>query len=180
VTLSESKTASRILTIGHSIRSLEELIELLQAHGVTQLIDVRTIPRSRRHPQFNRETLPDSLASTGISYRHLKGLGGLRKPIPESPNQGWQNASFRGYADYMQTREFVENVEELINLARGDTIALMCAEALPWRCHRVLIADALLVRGLTVEHIMSRHRRQMHALTPWAKVEGKSLVYPRP
>jgi uncharacterized protein (DUF488 family) len=174
----EHETAPDVLTIGHSTRTIEEFIELLQAHGATEVVDVRTVPRSRRNPQFNRDTLPDSLRAAGIGYVHMPGLGGLRRPRPDSPNMGWRNLSFRGYADYMQTVEFEEQLGALIERARQGRPALMCAEALPWRCHRSLIADALVVRGYHVEDIMSATRRQPHALTPWAHVEGTRVSYP--
>jgi len=167
-----------VFTIGHSTRGLAEFIRLLQAHGVTQVVDVRTVPRSRHNPQFNRETLSDSLKAAGIGYMHQPGLGGLRHPRADSHNAGWRNASFRGFADYMQTPEFAAGLQTVIERARQGQIALMCAEAVPWRCHRSLIADALLVRGIPVEHILSASRRQVHELTPWARVEGTSLTYP--
>ena len=151
---------------------------MLQAHAVTQVTDVRTIPRSRHNPQFNLESLPQSLKQAGISYVHLAGLGGLRHASRSSPNTGWRNASFRGYADYMQTPEFEKALQELIELSAQGTTALMCAEAVPWRCHRSLIADALLVRGIQPEHIMSRTSRNVHTLTPFAKVRGKRITYP--
>jgi uncharacterized protein (DUF488 family) len=169
-----------VLTIGHSTRSLEEFIETLQAHGVTLVADVRTVPRSRHNPQFNRETLPDALAAAGIGYVHLAGLGGLRRALADSVNTGWRNASFRGFADYMQTAEFAKNLQELLDLAREARFALMCAEAVPWRCHRSLIADALSVRGVAVEHIMNRKTSQPHRLTAFAKVAGARLSYPPP
>jgi uncharacterized protein (DUF488 family) len=169
-----------ILTIGHSTHPLESFVQLLQAHGVTLVADVRTVPRSRHNPQFNRETLPGELKLAGIGYAHLPGLGGLRHPRVDSPNRGWHNASFRGYADYMQTPEFGENLEALIRLAEEERLALMCAEAVPWRCHRSLIADALWVRGIPVEHIMSLRGRQPHRLTGFARVEGGlALTYPQ-
>lgn len=167
-----------ILTIGHSTHTLDVFIKLLHTHGVKHVIDVRTVSRSRHNPQFNRETLPNSLKAVGIAYTHMPGLGGLRRPRPDSPNTGWRNASFRGFADYMQTPEFRENLETLTELASKDRIALMCAEALPWRCHRSLIADALLVRKIQVEHIMNEKHRQTHKLTPWAKVDGIKITYP--
>ncbi|HEY8710986.1 MAG TPA: DUF488 domain-containing protein [Burkholderiaceae bacterium] len=134
--------------MGHSTRLIEEFIELLVAHGVTQLVDVRTVPRSRHNPQFNAETLPGRLAAVNIGYAHAPGLGGFRRSTPDSPNAGWRNLSFRGYADYMQTADFSENLVSLIELAQQDRVALMCAEAVPWRCHRSLIADALVVHGV--------------------------------
>jgi|DewCreStandDraft_1066081.scaffolds.fasta_scaffold00721_19 uncharacterized protein (DUF488 family) len=168
-----------ILTIGHSTRSLDELIRLLQAYRVDLLADVRTVPRSRRNPQFNRDTLPAALHQVGISYVHLPALGGLRRPRPDSPNTGWENEGFRGYADYMQTPQFEAGLQELLDLARQSQAAIMCAEAVPWRCHRSLIADALVVRGVSVEHILSETRRQKHVLTPWAVVRDGRLYYPR-
>ena len=166
------KTPSIVLTIGHSTRTLEIFLHLLQAHRVTRLVDVRTIPRSRHNPQFNQETLPDALHAVGISYQHIAGLGGLRHTRPDSPNKAWRNMSFRGFADYMQTPEFKENLQVLIDMARQERVALMCAEAVPWRCHRSLIADAFSVRGLRVEHIMSEIQCLNHSLRPWARVTG--------
>jgi len=167
-----------VFTIGHSTRQLAEFINLVQAHGVTKIADVRTVPRSRHNPQFNLETLPHALNTASIGYVHLPELGGLRHARADSPNMAWRNASFRGFADYMQTDEFAENLERLIELAKKEHIALMCAEAVPWRCHRSLIADALTVRGITVEHIMSTAHRQPHTLTPWARVDGRRITYP--
>lgn len=167
-----------VLTIGHSNRTLEELIRLLQAHQATQVVDVRTVPRSRHNPQFNRDTLPADLQAAGIDYLHMAGLGGLRHPRPDSPNTGWQNTSFRGFADYMQTPEFAESLERLMALAEQHRVTLMCAEAVPWRCHRSLIADALTVRGYRVEHILNAKRAQPHHLTPFAHVEGTRITYP--
>jgi len=167
-----------VSTIGHSTHPIEEFIRMLAAHGIRQLVDVRTIPKSRHNPQFNRENLPASLQSVGIDYRHLPGLGGLRHPRKDSINTGWRNASFRGYADYMQTPEFAEDLDHLIQLASDAPTAIMCAEAVPWRCHRSLIADALVVRGLRVLEIMNVTKSQPHALTPFAKVEGTELTYP--
>ena len=167
-----------VLTVGHSTRPLGEFMALLKAHSVARLIDVRTVPRSRHNPQFNRDTLPAALAAEGIAYEHVAGLGGFRRPRPDSPNTGWRNASFRGYADYMQTAEFAGHLTGLIAEARRERIALMCAEAVPWRCHRSLIADALVVHGLRVEEIISGTRRQVHELTTFAKVSDKVLTYP--
>ncbi len=167
-----------VLTIGHSTMDLTKFIQLLQAHGVTLVADVRTIPRSRHNPQFNHETLPDVLRAAGIGYVHLRGLGGLRHPHADSPNMAWRNASFRGFADYMQTDEFAANMKQLIEFTGQQRVALMCAEAVPWRCHRSLIADALVVRGILTEHIMSATHRQPHTLTPWARVEGLMVTYP--
>ena len=167
-----------VLTLGHSTRPMEDFIHLLQTYSVKRVIDVRTVPRSGHNPQFNRETLPADLRSAGIGYTHLPGLGGLRHPRVDSLNMGWRNSSFRGYADYMQTEEFETNLNEMIQLAREEQVLLMCAEALPWRCHRSLIADALLIRGIRVEHILSQTHRQTHTLTSWAKVDGKRITYP--
>ena len=167
-----------ICTIGHSTHPLDEFVNLLKKNEITHLLDVRTVPRSRHNPQFNKETLPDSLRATGIKYTHLPGLGGLRRALKDSINEGWRNASFRGYADYMQTQEFVENVNQVIELAAHDCCALMCAEAVPWRCHRSLIADALVVRGVRVEDIIDNHGRKPHSLTPWAQTDGLKIFYP--
>jgi uncharacterized protein (DUF488 family) len=167
-----------VLTIGHSTRTLEAFIEMLQGHTVKRLVDVRTVPRSRHNPQFNRDTLPEALGAAGIRYTHMPGLGGLRHPRADSVNAAWRSDSFRGYADYMQTPEFETNLTALIEQARKERVAIMCAEAVPWRCHRSLIADALAAHGVLVEHIMSPTRRQPHKLTPWARVEGESVTYP--
>lgn len=169
---------SLIRTIGHSTRPVEALIEMLKAHGVKRLVDVRTIPRSRYNPQFNSDALAAALDRAGIAYTHMKELGGLRHARKDSPNTGWRNTSFRGYADYMQTAEFQSAMETLLELAGREPIAVMCAEAVPWRCHRSLIADALVVRGYPVEHIMSLDKTQPHSLTPFAKVDGIDLTYP--
>jgi uncharacterized protein (DUF488 family) len=172
------KCSSIVLTIGHSTRTLDEFIALLKAHGVTFVVDVRTIPRSRHNPQFNRDSLPDSLKKAGIGYVHMPGLGGLRHAKHDSINAGWRNASFRGYADYMQTPEFEKQIEELIQLAKDHRVALMCAEALPWRCHRSLIGDALTVRGIRTEDIMSLTQCRLHTLTPFAHVRCSTVTYP--
>jgi len=166
-----------VYSIGHSTRPLDEFLGLLRAHGVTHLVDARTVPRSRRNPQYNREALPEALRPAGIGYAHVPGLGGLRRPRRDSVNTAWRNAGFRGYADYMQTPEFAESLEALIALAAREHVAVMCAEAVPWRCHRSLIADALTVRQVSVEHILDGGR-QGHRLTPWARVDGVRLTYP--
>lgn len=168
----------RIYTIGHSTRTLEELVAMLRAFGVTVLADVRTIPRSRHNPQFNAETLRGKLRSRRIRYAPIPELGGLRRPRPDSPNTAWRNASFRGYADYMQTDEFEEGLAKLRDIAAEGTVAIMCAEAVPWRCHRSLIADALTARGAAVEHITSARRAAPHRLTPFARVKGGRVTYP--
>lgn len=176
--ISRAEPSPVVLTIGHSTHTMEEFLRLLQAHGATCVVDVRTVPRSRHNPQFNKTSLPRSLKKAGLGYVHMPGLGGLRHARQDSINMGWRNASFRGYADYMQTPEFEQSLDELIQLARRQQIALMCAEAVPWRCHRSLIADALLVRGIRAEDIMSATRRQIHTLTPFAKVRGTKITYP--
>ncbi|MCL4560263.1 MAG: DUF488 domain-containing protein [Chloroflexi bacterium] len=170
--------AQSILTIGHSTRSIDEFINTLKAHDIAEVIDVRTVPRSRRNPQFNRETLPGSLKAVGIDYTHLPELGGFRPVQPESPNSGWKNPSFRGFADYMRSADFESGIQKLVTLAEGNHTAIMCAEAVPWRCHRSLIADALIIRGIQVEHILSQARAQPHKLTPWAEVTPSGLIYP--
>ena len=167
-----------VFTVGHSTRPIEEFIGLLTGHRVTLLMDVRTVPGSRHNPQYNREALPGALAPHAIGYRHVPGLGGFRKPGPESPNAGWRNRSFRGYADYMQTPEFAGDLEALIEAAGRERIAVMCSEAVPWRCHRSLIADALLVRGVQVEELVGPTRTQAHRLTPFARVDGTVITYP--
>src|ERR1017187_1376325 len=173
-----AKLSPIVLTIGHSTRPLEEFIALVQAHGVTCVVDVRTVPRSRHNPPFNKTSFPRSLSKAGLGYVHAPGLGGLRHANRDSANMGWRNASFRGYADYMQTPEFAQSVEELIRWANQGRVVLMCAEAVPWRCPRSLIADALLVHGIRTEDIMSATRRQVHTLTPFAKVRGTAITYP--
>ena len=167
-----------ILTIGHSTHPIEEFVALLNAHDVRQLIDVRTIPKSRRNPQFNRDELAAALKRSKILYKHVPELGGLRHPRKDSINTAWQNASFRGYADYMQTQQFDESLRELMQEAATRRTAIMCAEAVPWRCHRSLIADALAARGVEVEHIMSPTTRKPHSFTPFARIEGQTVTYP--
>lgn len=167
-----------IFTVGHSTRPIEEFIELLRANAVKQLIDIRTIPKSRRNPQFSSEALAASLAEAGIEYVHMKALGGLRHPRKDSVNLGWRNEGFRGYADYMQTPEFNTALEAAIRLAERKPSTLMCAEAVPWRCHRSLVSDALLTRGVDVLEIISNAAPKKHTLTPFARVEGKRLTYP--
>jgi uncharacterized protein (DUF488 family) len=173
-----STPGALVCTIGHSNRTIEDLIDLLWTNEVAEVIDVRTVPRSRHNPQFNLDSLPASLAAAGIDYLHMPGLGGLRHARADSVNTGWRNASFRGYADYMQSAVFAENVDHVVQLARSRRCALMCAEAVPWRCHRSLIADALLVRGVRVEDIIGPRGRKPHALTSFARVEGLHVTYP--
>jgi uncharacterized protein (DUF488 family) len=167
-----------IFTIGHSTRPIEEFLAMLHAHGVRRLVDVRTVPRSGHNPQFNREDLSRALRANRLHYRHMPGLGGLRHPRRDSLNTAWRNSSFRGYADYMQTPEFAENLDELIELGKQELSGVMCAEAVPGRCHRSLIADALLVRGISVLEIASVTRTAPLTLHPWAYVEGTSITYP--
>ena len=188
-----------VFTIGHSTRPIEEFVHLLEAHGVEQLIDIRTVPRSRTNPQFNRDTLPNSLKDAGIEYLHMAELGGLRHARADSPNSAWRNASFRGYADYMQTPEFAAAIDRLIELGGRKQVAIMCAEAVPWRCHRSLVADALTARGIpalpepaarrpvgstscTHREQSERHRRCVHRCTqsiPQATPQRKNPEAPR-
>jgi uncharacterized protein (DUF488 family) len=167
-----------VLTLGHSTRPIDIFIELLRSHRVTQLVDVRTVPRSRHNPQFNQDALPASLAAAGIDYAHAPGLGGFRPTTADSLNLGWRNLSFRGYADYMQTPDFAENLTNVIELSLTDRVALMCAEAVPWRCHRSLIADALIVNGIPTCEVVSPKRLQPHKLTAFARVQGREITYP--
>ncbi len=167
-----------VMTIGHSTRPAKEFIHLLKAHQVTRLVDVRTVPRSRHNPQFNRSELSSALHSARLHYSYMPGLGGFRHARRDSLNTGWHNASFRGFADYMRTPEFRENLDDLITLAKSERIAIMCAEAVPWRCHRSLIADALLARGIEVREITSAIHARALTLTPWGKVSGTQVTYP--
>lgn len=167
-----------IFTVGHSTLPIERFIALLKIYNIEQLVDIRTIPRSRHNPQFNSDTLTTALALENIEYIHLKELGGLRHALKDSPNTGWRNKSFQGYADYMQTPAFENALEALIQISHGKRTAIMCAEALPWRCHRSLVADALNLRGVPVVEILSETNYQMHKLTPFARIEGMSITYP--
>ncbi len=169
-----------VLTVGHSNRTLEEFLALLQAHGVEKVIDVRRFPSSRRYPHFNGPALAAALAAVGIGYRHIPELGGRRRPRPDSVHTAWKTLGFQGYADHMETLAFQMALETVVAEAAQARIALMCAEAFPWRCHRRLIADALVVRGIRVEHIRDLQRREPHRLTPWARVEGTRLIYASP
>jgi uncharacterized protein (DUF488 family) len=167
-----------VFTVGHSTRPWTEFRDLLRAHAIRRVVDVRTIPRSRHHPQFSGPTLAKKLRAARIAYVHLSKLGGLRKAKRDSINDGWRNASFRGYADYMQTPEFAQGLQRLLKLPKDTRSALMCAEAVPWRCHRSMIADALTIRGIRVQHILSGKRTSVHSVTPFARVRGTSITYP--
>lgn len=167
-----------ILTIGHSTRTAEEFVALLRAHGVAQIADVRTVPQSRRHPQFNREALAKNLAAEGIGYRHFSALGGLRKPRPDSINTAWQHPGFRGYADHMQSAEFQRGLAELLQFASSALTSVLCAEAVWWQCHRRLLSDALVARGTPVHHILSMAAPKPHELSEFAKVEDGAVIYP--
>ena len=171
---------SFIFTVGHSTRPIDEFIELLQGHGVKEIVDVRSIPKSRHCPQFNSETLKASLKAAQIRYMRVEKLGGLRPTRKGSINLGWHNPSFRGYADYMATPEFSEGLEALMRIARARETAIMCAEAVPWRCHRSLVADALSEKGWVVRDIMSSRAAAEHRLTPFLKVIDGQLTYPVP
>lgn len=171
-------THDTIFTVGHSTLPIDDFIELLRAYDILQLVDVRTVPRSRRNPQFNADALAASLRRAGIAYVPMRSLGGLRHPRKDSPNTGWVNDSFRGYADYMQTPAFPKAIAELIELSRKARTAIMCAEAVPWRCHRSLVADALVVRGIPVIEILSATSHRPHGLTSFARVDGTSITYP--
>ena len=171
---------STLWTIGHSTRPLDEFLGLLRAHDIQVLVDVRTTPYSRRNPQFNQTLLAASLKDAGFAYRHLPGLGGRRKSRPDSVNLGWRNASFRGYADYMQQEAFWTALNELMVSGRKERTAIMCAEAVPWRCHRSLISDALVSRGWTVRHILTTAKADEHQLTSFAVVDQGALTYPAP
>lgn len=169
-----------MFTIGHSTRPIDEFVRMLDRNGVRTLLDVRTVPRSRHNPQFGEQELAASMPEAGIRYRRLPELGGLRHtPVTtESLNGAWRNASFRSYADYMQTSDFAAGIDALITLAQEQTVAIMCAEAVPWRCHRSLIGDALLVRGVRVDDIMSETSTKPHVMTEFAKVDGTRVWYP--
>jgi uncharacterized protein (DUF488 family) len=167
-----------VFTIGHSTRPFDEFLAMLRAHDVGRVADVRTAPGSRRHPQFGGAALEAALARHGVTYRHFAGLGGRRRPSADSPNGAWQHSSFRGYADHMLTREFADALAALLEWARGAPAAMMCAEAVWWRCHRRLASDALTARGVEVRHILSVERADAHELTAFARVEGERVTYP--
>jgi uncharacterized protein (DUF488 family) len=172
--------AAELWTIGHSTRPFEEFLALLISHGVRRLVDVRTVPHSRHNPQFDTTALARSLEKAGISYLHQPELGGLRKPRKNSMNAAWKNASFRGYADYMQTEGFWTALGALSTGSRNIPTAIMCAEAVPWRCHRSLIADALAMRGWTVRHILGKTKADKHKFTPFAVIDHDRITYPLP
>jgi uncharacterized protein (DUF488 family) len=167
-----------VFTLGHSTLPIEEFIQILRHYRIQCLLDIRTVPKSRHNPQFGAEALAQSLTDAGIGYRLLPALGGLRHARKDSPNAAWRNKSFRGYADYMQTEPFREGLRTLMDLARKSRVAIMCAEAVPWRCHRSLVADALQVHGIPVVEILSQTNHRMHKLTPFAHVEGQEITYP--
>ncbi len=167
-----------VWTIGHSTRTWEGFLALLREHAIRRLADVRHYPSSAHVPWTDRPVLETHLAEAGLAYVHLEDLGGYRKPEPDSRNAGWRNAGFRGYADYMATDAFRRALDRLLDLGREGRTAIMCAEAVPWRCHRGLLSDALLVRGVRVVHILAPGRTQDHVLTPFAKVHGGVVTYP--
>jgi uncharacterized protein (DUF488 family) len=175
----ETSHANTLYSVGHSNRTIEQFIALLMAHGIQQVIDIRTIPKSRHNPQFNKESLPKSLKKAHIFYTHLKELGGLRHPQKDSINTGWENLSFRGFADYMATPEFKTGLDYLKTIAVSVKTAMMCAEAVPWRCHRSLIADALTKQKWQVFHIQSKKTAPLHEITPFLKISNGNLVYPK-
>ena len=168
---------SVLYSVGHSTRTADDFVALLQAYGILGLADVRTIPGSRRHPQFGGERLRERLEREGIAYRHLAELGGLRRPRPDSRNGAWTHRAFRGYADYMETPAFEAGLDGLLAFAAGKPTAFMCAEAVWWRCHRRLIADALLARGAVVRHILSPTEAPTHELPPFARIIGRQVAY---
>ncbi len=169
-----------VFTVGHSSRPIADFIALLHAYTIEQLADIRSIPRSRHNLQFNADALSVSLPAAGIDYVPMPALGGLRHPRKDSVNTGWRNESFRGYADYMQTPAFDAALDALIRMSHEQRVAIMCAEAVPWRCHRSLVADALAVHGVPVVEILSESSYRMHTLTPFAEVDGTRLSYPEP
>lgn len=168
-----------IHTIGHSTRSITEFIELLQSHAITQLVDIRTIPKSRHNPQFGQQEIRKSLEDAGIRYVYLQALGGLRPATKRSVNGAWHNLSFRNYADYMQTDEFTQGLNELLEISKKSATAIMCAEAVPWRCHRSLVSDALLIRNVSVCEIIGKDNVREHKLTSFAVADGVSVTYPK-
>ena len=170
-------TDVRVFTIGHSTRSFDEFLALLSTHHISLLIDIRIAPASRRLPHFTRDPLAAALAGSGIRYLHLKELGGRRRPRADSPHTGWRSRGFQGYADYMDTPQWAQAIARVLEYAQTETVALMCAEAVPWRCHRNLVADGLVVRGATVLHILGTGPPARHKLTAFARVEGTRIIY---
>lgn len=177
---SKRTSVSHIWTVGHSTRTIEAFIDLLESYEIARVVDIRTVPRSRHNPQYNQDVFPSSLKGAGIQYEYLPKLGGLRHSTGNSINTGWRNSSFRNFADYMSTDSFQEGLEQLIELSKDMNTTIMCAEAVPWRCHRSLVSDALVVRKVIVEHIISTKSAYKHVLTPWAQVEGLEISYPAP
>jgi uncharacterized protein (DUF488 family) len=171
-------SSARIFTVGHSNQSIQEFLQELDAYKLKLVVDIRTIPKSRHNPQFGQKRLATSLAKRGIEYVHMAGLGGLRHTHKDSVNKAWRNASFRGYADYMQTDEFKKSLNRLIARSKRKRLVLMCAEVLPWRCHRSLVGDALFARGFSVEDIFSKTSHRLHRLTSFAKLRGENITYP--
>ena len=167
-----------VYTIGHSTRTKEEFMALLKTYAINLVLDVRSVPRSRHNPQFNKEAIAEELKTAGIKYLHIPELGGLRRPLPDSINLALENKSFRGYADYMQTKEFADYLLRLLALARENCLVIMCAEAVPWRCHRILLSDALLAKHVRVKHILAETSCLNHELTSFAQVEGTKVTYP--
>ena len=169
-----------IYASGHSTMAVEKFIRILKSNSISLVADIRTIPRSRHNPQFDSNSLEASLRAEDIGYRHMKELGGLRKPVRDSKNNAWINDSFRGFADYMQTQEYEKAIVELLEISAGEKILLMCAEGNPFRCHRSLIADTLTARGVPVYHISGSGKTRPHTITPFARVNGKNVTYPAP
>jgi uncharacterized protein (DUF488 family) len=169
---------TQIYTIGHSTHPIDEFLSMLNARGIELVVDIRAIPKSGHNPQCNSDTLSRSLKEGGIGYLHMKELGGLRRPKKDSPNRGWRNSSFQGFADYMLTRKFDASLRQLTEIAEKQRAAIMCAEAVPWRCHRSLISDALLVHGIRVIHIIGGNSTKEHELTSWARVDQLRIIYP--
>lgn len=168
-----------MFSIGHSTRAFDQFVALLRAHGICTLVDIRSIPHSRRNPQYDQVTLKHAIQAKGLAYEHLPALGGHRRAAKDSPNTGWLNPAFRGFADYMQTEAFEQGLRELLELGQVEgPLAIMCAEAVPWRCHRSLVADALVVRGASVLHILGSGHTRAHRLNPMARIEGGLLSYP--
>jgi uncharacterized protein (DUF488 family) len=168
-----------IFSIGHSTRPPDQFLALLRAHGIHTLVDIRSIPRSRRNPQYDQAALQQAIEAAGLVYQHLPALGGHRRARADSPNTGWLNPSFRGYADYMQTESFEQGLCELLELNRvAGPLAIMCAEAVPWRCHRSMVADVLVTRGISVLHILGPASARGHRLNPMARIDGAVLFYP--